>query len=460
MFQHWFSGRATRQPTKAKAACPSRRRPLGLGLAGEALESRALLSAVPIAVAALTPSVEVSFMHAVASSASSSSSSGGGASSSSAAESLQIVLPQNVTNGSEVTVQVIALTASNRVAAGDSDSLTLATSDTGATIPASVTLVHGRGSFEMVFTTAGSETVTATDSAASLTATGATNVGVADTATHFVINAPANAPNGVAISLTIVAEDAQNFAVSSYSGTVALTSTDAAATLPATVTFVHGKATVQVTFNTAGQQTLTATDSATSTLSGSAITNVAAPDVATHYEILSAPAAVGLQGPVAAGAPVVFSVIALDAQNHAVSSYDGKATVTSTNATDNLPGSVTFTHGVALFRVTFGASGADTLTLTDSSSSTIVGSLTLTVAAARARSTTGGSTVTAASATSSTGSSTAAAASLQIIIPQDVINGSECDRPGRGAQRVEQDRFGRLRQLDANNVGYNRHDSQ
>ena len=52
----------------------------------------------------------------------------------------------------------------------------------------------------------------------------------------------------------------------SFSDKVTLSSSDTAATLPSSVTFVDGVATFSVTFNTAGIQTLTATDSANSKL--------------------------------------------------------------------------------------------------------------------------------------------------------------------------------------------------
>ncbi len=82
---------------------------------------------------------------------------------------------------------------------------------------------------------------------------------------------PNPAAQGVAGSVTVTAKDSNGITVPSYAGTVTLTSSDGAASLPASHTFVSGDNGVYtftgVTLNTLGTQSITATDAGNS-LSG------------------------------------------------------------------------------------------------------------------------------------------------------------------------------------------------
>src|SRR5207248_1922010 len=76
---------------------------------------------------------------------------------------------------------------------------------------------------------------------------------------------------GFPTPVLVVALDASNHIVAGYTGTVRLTSTDGSATLPADYTFQasdNGSHLFSVTFATAGKQSLTATDTASSALTG------------------------------------------------------------------------------------------------------------------------------------------------------------------------------------------------
>src|SRR2546421_466809 len=87
-------------------------------------------------------------------------------------------------------------------------------------------------------------------------------------ATHFSVLAPASATAGSAFSFTVVALDQSNTPAPGYPGTVHFTSTDAAAALPANSTLTTGVVTFSATLRTAGNQTITATDTATSSITG------------------------------------------------------------------------------------------------------------------------------------------------------------------------------------------------
>ena len=82
---------------------------------------------------------------------------------------------------------------------------------------------------------------------------------------------PRAVPVGMPVTVTITAVDAQGRAMTSHRGTATLSSTDPAAKLPATVTFVNGRATVRVTFATTGKQTLSVSQQSPSAPNGSIV---------------------------------------------------------------------------------------------------------------------------------------------------------------------------------------------
>ena len=85
---------------------------------------------------------------------------------------------------------------------------------------------------------------------------------------------------GTAATVQVVALDAQNQPVTTYSGTETVTCSDTAtgATWPQTVTFVKGVGTFQVTFATTGKQTITVTDK-TKSITATLNVNVVTPGV-------------------------------------------------------------------------------------------------------------------------------------------------------------------------------------
>src|SRR5206468_308419 len=73
---------------------------------------------------------------------------------------------------------------------------------------------------------------------------------------------------GTAFSFTVTALDASNNTATTYAGMVHFTSTDASATLPADSTLTNGAGTFNATLRTAGSRTITATDTVTSSITG------------------------------------------------------------------------------------------------------------------------------------------------------------------------------------------------
>ena len=287
-----------------------------------------------------------------------------------AATHFVLFLRQGVNAGAAVTVQILALDASNHLVTNFSDTVNLTSSDAAATLPASVTFQDGRAQFQVTFATPGQQSLAAIDSADS------TIVGSAFTSvaiSYFTIALPHSVTAGAPVTVQLVAKDVGGSPLATYSGTANVSSSDAAATLPSSVTFVNGRASVQVTFSTTGQQTLTVTDSVTPV--GTATTNVVTAAIVTHFVAYTGPGTT-------VGEATRVRIVAEDAQNHIVTNYSGTANITSSDAAATLPASVVFTNGQAsFFQVTFGTEGQQTVTVTNSVDSSITGTATTSVAA-------------------------------------------------------------------------------
>src|SRR5207253_2740321 len=139
--------------------------------------------------------------------------------------------------------------------------------------PADYTFVAGDNGVHtftngVTFVTAGNQTVTATDTATASITGSATVAVTAATATHHSVSAPATATAGTAFTITVTARDQFNNTATGYSGTVPSTCSDAPATLPANSTLTDGTGSFNATLRTAGNQTVTATDVITTSITG------------------------------------------------------------------------------------------------------------------------------------------------------------------------------------------------
>src|SRR5262249_2055631 len=91
-------------------------------------------------------------------------------------------------------------------------------------------------------------------------------------ATHFAFNAPSNATEGNGFLFGLTAQDQFNNTDTNYGGTVHFTSSDGAATLPANSTLMLGNGFFNATLETEGNQTITATDTVASSITGTSNT--------------------------------------------------------------------------------------------------------------------------------------------------------------------------------------------
>jgi len=180
------------------------------------------------------------------------------------APTTSIGIPFNFTVTAVDTGGAIVTTYSGTVHFTSSDSL--------AALPADATLTNGTGQFTATLKTTGSQTITATDAVnSSVTGTSGTIV-FAFPATHFKFFTPATATAGTGFNASLQAVDINNNVVSQYSGTVHFTSTDPAASLPPDSPISSGLLSFAATLKTGGNQTITATDTAAPSLTGTSAT--------------------------------------------------------------------------------------------------------------------------------------------------------------------------------------------
>jgi hypothetical protein len=164
---------------------------------------------------------------------------------------------------------VTALDSGNNTVTSYSGTVHFTSTDGFATLPANATLSGGAGTFSATLKTSGGRTITATDTVnAALTGTSASiNVSPA-AADHLVVTAPANATAGSFFAISVTAQDQFNNTDTNYAGTLHFTSSDGAATLPPDMNLTFGTGTPSVTLNSIGMQSVTATDTVTSSITG------------------------------------------------------------------------------------------------------------------------------------------------------------------------------------------------
>jgi hypothetical protein len=164
------------------------------------------------------------------------------------------------------------------VATGYLGTVRFSSSDGQATLPAAYSFTSGDAGahqFSVTLKTAGSQTVTAADTASAIISSSLTVTIRAATATSLSLTAPPTAKVNQAFNVTVTLTDQYGNVADGYTGTVHFTSSDPLASLallgkmPVDYTFTGtdaGTHTVSVTLMTPGNQTITVTDKANASL--------------------------------------------------------------------------------------------------------------------------------------------------------------------------------------------------
>ena len=298
----------------------------------------------------------------------------------------------NVVAGTVENLTVTALDAYGNVDTGYTETVHLTSTDGQAVLPSDATLTNGVGSFSVTLKTAGTQTITATDTVtSSVNGSQSSLIVTAAAATHLGVTGGVSVVAGTVEHLTIAALDQYGNTATSYTGTVHVTSSDGQAVLPGNATLTNGVGSFDVTLKTAGTRSITATDTVTPSITGVQSGLVVTHAAATHYTVTG-----GVN--VTAGGVEHLTVTALDPFGNTATGYSGTVHVTSSDGQAVLPSNAALTNGVGSFDVTLKTAGPQTITATDTVTSSVTGvqsSLIVTAAAATHLGVTGGVNVVA-----------------------------------------------------------------
>jgi hypothetical protein len=287
--------------------------------------------------------------------------------------------------GRPAAVRVQAEDANNFPAIGYTGTVhfDLVNADARATLPADYTLnflERGTHVFFVTLVAAGSQTVTVTDTTTSITGSASMTVLAAPVATHFAVYMPTSVSAGLPLNVTVVAQDALGHRAWDYTGTIAITSSDLQAVLPANYHFAArdlGTHTFQVVLKSGGAQSVRATDTASNSITGNATTNVITAPVATQFVL------VGLRDGFA-GDTTLVTIMAVDASGARSWNYAGRVHFSSTDSKAILPPDMTFPAtdaGILTVSVIFNTAGSQTLTVVSQTGAPITGHKSLNVTA-------------------------------------------------------------------------------
>ena len=262
---------------------------------------------------------------------------------------------------------ITLLTGSTTFAVGDAGVKTISNTFNASNLPAWVTV-----------------TLTATDSVnPSITGTSSGIQVTGGVPNHFKIDlSSTNILAGESVTFTVTVQDSNNNTVGDYNQTVIFTSTDPQAVFsPSTYTFIPADNGVHtfvngVTLKTAGNQTITVSDSSISSTSATISVGFS---TLHHFNVTASTLTP------TAGTVFNITVTAVDEYNNTITNYLGTVHFTTTDSNTNvvLPGDYTFAPGDS-GTYTFGGvilctAGSQTIYVEDTSNPLIKGSLTLNV---------------------------------------------------------------------------------
>ncbi|HZH74574.1 MAG TPA: lamin tail domain-containing protein [Archangium sp.] len=275
--------------------------------------------------------------------------------------------------GTGLTVEVTAEDAYGNVATDYAGTVRFESSDAQAVLPADASFAGagGRQYFPVTLKTAGEQSLSAKDVAAPLLSEGTSvrilSAPASSLALSMLTVAAPQVSSGTPTRAMVTVLDAYGNVAEDYTGTVALSSSDTAATLPGAHTFTAatdmGRFTFEnVTLVTAGMQTLTA--SAAGLTAGT-----------TELEVLPRTLLLtDLPATLKAGESAMVMVEVLDGFGVRDPGYTGTVRFTSSDAKAGLPSEYAFTTadlGFKAFNVRFVSQGEQTLTVQDTAMATL-----------------------------------------------------------------------------------------
>jgi fibronectin type 3 domain-containing protein len=286
--------------------------------------------------------------------------------------------PSSTTAGTAGNVTVTVLDALGSTVTDYTGTVHFTSSDGQAVLPPDYTFGSGDSgvhTFSATLATAGSQSLTATDTLAGSVSGTETGIAVSPAAasTFVVSGFPSPDTAGVLGSLTVMAEDAFGNTASGYTGTVHLMSTDPLAWLSANYTFKaadKGVHRLHAVLKTAGTETITAQDTQFAGITGAQSGIVVNPAAAQHFKFGGFPSVT------VAGAAHPFTLTVTDTYGNIATGYLGTVTFGSGDTQAMLPADYTFSAtdaGVHTFSggAMLKTAGVQSLTVTDTAVSTL-----------------------------------------------------------------------------------------
>jgi hypothetical protein len=257
--------------------------------------------------------------------------------------------------------------------------------DTKAALPADYTFLGSDAGFHVfavTLKTAGTRSVTATDTVTASIKGSQSGIVVTPAAAKTLVVAGMTTPRtaGTTGSIRVTAADLYGNRVTGYRGTVRFTSTDKRASLPADYAFVaadngtHVFA-ATVILKTVGTWSVTATDKVTASIKGTQA------GIVVNAAALSMLVVSGMTTPRTTGSTGSIRVTATDAYGNRIHGYLGTVHFTSTDPAASLPANYTFTAAdagthVFVANVILNTAGTWSVTATDTVTVSIKGSQT------------------------------------------------------------------------------------
>jgi hypothetical protein len=277
--------------------------------------------------------------------------------------------PSPVIAGNQGTFTVTTQDQLGETVTGYRGTLHFASSDPVAVLPPDYTFTaadNGSRQFNARLLTAGTQSITATDTADPSIA--GSQVGIlVRPANHFMVSGfPSPVTAGTAGVFTVTIMNADGVRVTDYTGRVHFSSSDPRATLPGDYTFTAadmGSHTFGAVLRTAGTRSITVTDTGFSLVNGSQSGIIVNPSPVAANFILA-----GFPSPVQAGTPGMFRITAYDAYGNVSTPYAGTVTFRSSDPQADLPGPYTFTgaeQGTQTFMATLKTVGTQSLVVAD-----------------------------------------------------------------------------------------------
>ena len=194
---------------------------------------------------------------------------------------------------------------------------------------------------------------------------------------HLAITLPAMTTTaGTAFTFTVNALDGMGAIVPTYTGTVHITTSDTAAKLPADAVLAQGVGTFTVTFNTTGNQTITASDTVGDAISGTSsavsVQPIPVPTIASLSPAITAAGSVGFTLTVNGSNFVLTSVVQWNGSNRStafVSSSQLTAQITAADIAAAAAATITVFNPAP----GGGSSNLATFTITTAPGPTIIG---------------------------------------------------------------------------------------